>query len=264
MTSQAISTDGTIIAFDRIGAGAPVVLVHGTTGYRAISPKMTALAERLSQKFTVLHYDRRGRGASGDTAPYAVAREIEDLAALLATTGPAALVGFSSGGVLAAEAAAAGLPITRLVLYEPAIILENPPRPLPPDYVETLDRLLAAGDRDGASQYFLMTVMGIPKPEIEKVRTGGTWHILTGIAHTLPYDGRIITSAFPSFAVPVRWEAITQPTLIVDGSESSAKNHPSADAIAAIIPHASRETLAGQHHDVSIDAIAPAIEHFLA
>lgn len=246
-----------------MGVGAPLLLVHGTAGYRAILPNLTALAERLSRHFTVLHYDRRGRGASTDTLPYAVEREIDDLASLLATTGPAALVGFSSGGVLAAEAATAGLPITRLVLYEPAIILDNPPRPLPSDYVATLDRLIAAGDRDGASAYFLTTVMGLPETEIEQVRTGGTWHILTEVAHTLAYDGRIITGAFPGFTVPARWQAIRQPTLVLDGSESSARNHPSADAIAGRIPHASRQTLAGQGHGVSADAIAPAIERFL-
>ncbi len=264
MTNTVTSRDGTAIAYEQVGMGQPLILIHGTGGYRAISPKLAALARQLSAHFTVVQYDRRGRGESGDTLPYSVDREIEDLAALIDVTGPASLVGFSSGGILAVEAAAAGLPVSRLVLYEPALILDEPARPLPKDYVETLDRLLAAGDRDAASEYFLATVMGLPPTEIAKVRAAGTWHILTGVAHTLPYDGRILMRAYPNLEVPARWRSITQSTLVVDGSTSSQRNHPSADDIAAQIPNASRTTLEGQGHDVSTEAIGPEIERYLA
>ena len=114
------SSDGTPIAFDRSGEGPPVILVPGLFQHRAIDPGTAELAALLAPRFTVFHYDRRGRGDSGDTAPYAVEREVEDVGALIDEAGgAAALYGMSSGGALALEAAARGLAVTKLAVYEP-------------------------------------------------------------------------------------------------------------------------------------------------
>ena len=119
------SQDGTRIAFDRIGQGPPVVLVGGAFSYR-LFPKMVELAELLAERFTVLNYDRRGRGDSSDTPPYAIDREIEDLHALVGTVGgSASLSGWSSGGVLALRAAAAGVPVDRIAVYEPPFVVDR-------------------------------------------------------------------------------------------------------------------------------------------
>src|SRR5262245_32332020 len=126
------SKDGTKIAFDKVGAGPAVILVNGAIAYRAFDPSMAQLAELLGKHFTVYNYDRRGRGDSGDTPPFAREREIEDLQALVADAGGNAMVfGISSGGVLSLDAAAATPRITRVVVYEPALIVDDSRQPVP-------------------------------------------------------------------------------------------------------------------------------------
>ena len=146
------SRDGTTIAYSKTGNGPTLILVSGATSFRAFDPSQQALADLLADQFTTIAYDRRGRGESGDTQPYATEREIEDIAALIAANGGHAFVlGFSSGAVLALEATAAGLPIDKLVMYEPPFVMAGSGFPPPPaDYVETLDRMTASGDRDAA------------------------------------------------------------------------------------------------------------------
>src|SRR6266496_5041866 len=124
--NQVMSKDGTVIAFDRSGNGPAVILVGGAFQYRAIDPPTVQLAKRLASHFTVFHYDRRGRGDSGDTQPYAVEREIEDLEALIKEAGGSAFVfGMSSGAVLAVDAAAQGASIEKMALYEPPVMVEG-------------------------------------------------------------------------------------------------------------------------------------------
>ncbi|GAB3896020.1 hypothetical protein GCM10029964_076780 [Kibdelosporangium lantanae] len=141
MAGTARSADGTTIAFDVWGAGRPLVIVDGATSHRAVNPLGAEIGKELADSFKMYAYDRRGRGESGDTQPYAVEREIEDIAALIADGGePAVVLGFSSGAVLAMDAAAAGLPISHLALFEPPFVVGDVRPPLPADYVEQLDR----------------------------------------------------------------------------------------------------------------------------
>jgi len=157
--NEVTSRDGTTIAFDRLGEGPPVVLVcGGSTDRMANAP----LAELLAQHFTVLNYDRRGRGDSGDTPPYAVEREVEDIEAVIGEAGGSAfLYGTSSGAALALEAAASGLPITKLALWEPPFILDESRRP-PADQVAQYDRMIAEGRRGDAAEYFMTAAYVLP------------------------------------------------------------------------------------------------------
>ncbi len=254
------SRDGTEIAFDGAGAGPALILVDGALCSRSFGPS-GPLAALLSQHFTVIRYDRRGRGDSDDTAPYAVAREVEDLAALIqAAGGLACVVGFSSGAALALEAAASGLNITKVALYEPPFVAEgNPERT--PDHQAELRRLLADGRRGDAVKYFMRDMVGIPGIFVFIMGLMPMWSKLKAVAHTLPYDAAILGD----WRCPVeRARSIKIPTLVMDGEKTDARLHRAVDATAAAIPHARRLTLAGQTHNVSAKAITPVlVEYFL-
>src|SRR5215831_12636189 len=158
---ETTSRDGTTIAFDRTGEGPPVILVVGAFNTRSTGAPLAAF---LAPRFTVLSYDRRGRGASGDAAGYAVEREVEDLEALIeAAGGSASVFGYSSGAVLALAAAARGLPIAKLALYE------LPPAQAP-EHAAELASLVAAGRRGDAVEYFQARVVGIPEPVVAQLR----------------------------------------------------------------------------------------------
>ncbi|MBM0280000.1 alpha/beta fold hydrolase, partial [Micromonospora tarensis] len=211
---QVRSVDGTPIAFERSGAGPAIILVGG-----AFSDRRTtgALATELAPDFTVFSYDRRGRGFSGDTAPYEIGREIDDLAALIAAAGgSAAVYGISSGAVLSALATAQGLPVSGLVLFEPPFQV-GPHVNVRTDITAQLIELIAADDRDGAVELFLSAAVGLPAEQITEMRSQPIWGGLTAIAHTLPYDA-IVTAGgrFPAD----RLAAITVPTLTVHSTGS--------------------------------------------
>src|SRR3989440_758130 len=188
------STDGTKIAFDRVGSGPSVILVSGATAYRAFDPSMTHLSELLGKHFTVYNYDRRGRGDSGDTRPFAKEREIEDLQALVEDAdGKAMVFGISSGGVVSLDAAAVTPGITKVGVYEPALIVDDSRQPVPADYTEHLTTLAAQGKRDEAVAYFLTQAVGIPTEYIGGMKQDqATWSGLTGVAHTLAYAAAFV------------------------------------------------------------------------
>ena len=183
--------DGTLITYETCGEGPPLILVDGALCYRDMGPSR-ALARVLSDHFMVISYDRRGRGESTDTSPYSVEREIEDLAALLAAAGGSASVcGFSSGAVLALDAAARGLPTSGLVLYEPPFIVDDSRPPAASDYVERLNALPASSRRGDAVRLFMRHV-GMPAPLVSMMRCMPAWGKLKRVAHTRPYDGEIM------------------------------------------------------------------------
>ncbi|HJQ72740.1 MAG TPA: alpha/beta hydrolase, partial [Actinomycetota bacterium] len=183
------SRDGTAIAFDRMGEGAPVVLVTGGSVDRMSN---APLAQELASDFTVLNYDRRGRGPSGDTPPYAIEREIEDIEAMLeAAGGSANLYGSSSGAALALQATAAGLPVTKLALWEPPYIIDENARP-PRDQVEQYETMVAEGRRGDAAEYFMTKVVGMPPEFAAQARNEPWWPNQEALAHTLAYDARIM------------------------------------------------------------------------
>ncbi len=259
------SSDGTEIAFDQVGDGPPIILVGGATDYRAINPTARELVALLAPQFAVITYDRRGRGESGDTPPYAVEREVEDLAALIAeASGSAFLVGFSSGAVLALDAAASGLDIPRLAVYEPPFVVDGSRPPLPDDYVEQLDRLVSDGRRGDAAEYFLTKAAGVPAEFVAPMRDDPSWSVIEGVAHTIAYDGRIMGDTMSGKPLPARrWAAVTMPTLVIDGGASDAFMHSGADALGELLPNAERRTLPGQTHAVSAAALAPVVQELL-
>ncbi|MGW5717033.1 alpha/beta fold hydrolase [Amycolatopsis sp. NPDC003865] len=235
------SADGTSIFFERRGDGPPVILVGGAFNDRTTT---VGLAEVLAGDFTAITFDRRGRGDSGDSAEYAVEREIEDLAALIAHAGGTASVfGHSSGAVLALEAAAAGIGIDKVVAYEPPYATDEHPRA---DVVDEVRALLAAGDRDGAVATFL-EVAGTPAEMIEGMKQAPVWGWFTALAHTLPYD---LTIVGPDARPRASLARIAIPALVIGGGASDETLQAGARAAAAAVPGARHETLEGQDHGV--------------
>jgi pimeloyl-ACP methyl ester carboxylesterase len=255
---RAISPDGTAIAYERAGEGPSVVLVAGAAvDRRANAP----LLGELARDFTVFSYDRRGRGESGDTPPYAVDREIEDVAAMLeAAGGRAHVLGASSGAVLAFLAAARGLPITRLVLWEPPFMTDASMRP-PADAAATLDELARTGRRSDAVAYFLSKVVGMPPEAVESARAGPEWAAKERLAHTLSYDDRVLGD----YAIPHAAAAqIQAPTLILTGGRSVPFFRDTAKVLEAAIPNARAEVLDGMEHVPHAARLAPVVREFLA
>ncbi len=255
------SKDGTPIAFDRSGEGPAVILVGGAFQHRAIDPQMAQLASLLAPHFTVFHYDRRGRGDSGDTAPYAVEREIEDLDALIKEAGGSAFAfGMSSGGVLALEAVARGLAIPKLALYEPPFNLDDNARSAAENYTERLTALLAEGRRGDAAA-LAMTTWGAPADAVAGMRQTPIWSLFESVAPTLAYDNAVMGDG----SVPTkRMASVTVPTLVIDGGASPAFMHNAAQASADALPNAKRRTLEGQTHDVAPEVLAPLLVEFFS
>ncbi|GAA1618557.1 alpha/beta hydrolase [Kribbella sancticallisti] len=251
------SADGTSIAYERTGSGPALILVDAALHYRAFS-SFEGLIGLLKQHFTVFHYDRRGRGDSADTPPYAVAREVEDLAALIDRAGGSACVfGFSSGGLLALHAAAGGTAITRLALLEPPIATEDE-RPAQAEFTAAITRLLAAGQRSDAVDHVLRSV-GLPEEMLAEMRDGPAWSAMEAVAHTLVYDSTI--SEQMSYKLLA---SVAVPTLVLDSRGSGSELTGMAATVAARLPNAVHQSLPGQWHGVADDVLAPALREFLA
>lgn len=259
--SMITSKDGTSIAFDKSGNGPALILVDGALCHRTFGP-MGALAPLLASHFTVFKYDRRGRGESGDTLPYAVEREVEDIGALIQEAGGAAFVyGTSSGAALALEAAIRGIPINKLAMYEPPYNSDETARRNMVAYTTDLAQLLADGKRGDAAARF-MSYVGTPPEAIAGMRHAPMWPGFEAVAPTLAYDGAILGDG----RVPVeRAASVTIPTLVMAGGATFPFMHETAKALQAAIPNAQYRVLEGQTHDLAADAAAPAlIEFFLS
>lgn len=255
------SADGTTIGFDRAGDGGAdrtVVLVHGAFTDKS-HPTLASVAGALAPWFTVVNYDRRGRGASGDTRPYAVEREVEDLAAVIDATGTAdrAMVfGGSSGAALALEAAAR-LPdmITALALWEPPYHVDGSAPRLPDDFGAQLEALVDAGRPGDAVERFLVDAAGVPAADATGMRSEATWTGMEDVARTLAYEAYVMG---PDNRVPAeRLAAVAQPTLVITGDRSPTWMAAAGAAVAAALPHATHRVLGGQSHGVAPDALAP-------
>jgi pimeloyl-ACP methyl ester carboxylesterase len=257
--SEVRSVDGTPISFERSGAGPALVIIDGALCRRAFGPS-AKLAPLLAPRFTVYRYDRRGRGESGDTPPYAPVREVDDIAALIREAGGSAtLLGLSSGAALGLEAAAAIPGVTRVVAYEPPYVDDSGERG-GDRYEATLRQFIAAGDRSGAVKYFMKDMVGVPAPFVVMMRLmPWIWGKLAAVAHTLPYDAAVMTG----FRIPrARLAAIRVPVLVLNGSKTDPRLREAARAIAAAIPGAQHGELAGQTHNVSPGVLAPAVTEF--
>jgi pimeloyl-ACP methyl ester carboxylesterase len=256
------SRDGTTIAWEQAGSGPPLILVDGALCCRAMGP-LPDLGELLQRRFSVIMYDRRGRGESGDTPPYAVSREVEDIAALIAAAGGSAhLFGISSGAALAVEAAAQRLPVTRLAVYESPFIVDDSRAPVPSDFVQQLDEALA-DDRPGDAVKLFMQQVGMPGFLIALMRLLPVWSKLKSVAHTLPYD---ITIMSPNQSgrplAKGLWVTAAMPTLVMCGGRSPAWMQHGARALADALPGAEHLVLPGQTHMVKAGVLAPALEEF--
>jgi pimeloyl-ACP methyl ester carboxylesterase len=252
------SRDGTTIAFDRSGDGPPIILMGGALNDRQTT---APLAELLATRFTILNYDRRGRGGSTDTAPYAPLREIEDLDAVITAAGGSAyLFANCTGGFVAIAAAAQGLAITKLALYEPPYIADKRIVSSHDDsYRARLAQLLADGRRGDALEHFMINAAGIPPELAVKRRTLPIWPTLEALAPTLLYDAIVASDQ----NVPTDQLArITVPVLVMDGTNSSDVQRNAGRAIADTLTDARHVSLPGHSHKLVAEAVAPSLLEF--
>jgi pimeloyl-ACP methyl ester carboxylesterase len=258
MDKKTLSRDGTPLAYQRTGQGPAVVLVSGamSTG-GTVRPLAAALADR----FEVLVYDRRGRGESGDTAPYAVDREVEDLAALIDVMGgEAALYGVSSGGALALRAAASGLPVRRVAVYEVPFALDDASAKSSAEYSAHLAEALGQGRRGDAVELFLR-LTGLAEEMIQRARQSPMWPGMEALAPSLAHDdavmgdGRVPRDVLASLRVPV---------LSVAGSLSPAWMRTAARTVAETVPEGTYRALEGQTHMVEPQVLAPVLTEFFS
>lgn len=257
--NKVISKDGTAIAFDKLGKGAGVILVCGGSVDHTSNAPLAAL---LAADFTVFNYHPRGRGDSGDTSPYAVEREVEDIDAVITAAGGSAfLYGTSSGAALALEAAASGLAITKLALWEPPFIVgDSRPRP-PADTAKTYTELVSAGRRGDAVEFFMAKVVGLPPEFVAEARNSPWWPAQEALAHTLAYDATIMGD----YSLPTeRAASVTAPTLVIAGGADFPWMRDTAQALADALPDGQTRTLEGQGHNVDPAVLAPALVEFFA
>lgn len=247
-TGSVVSKDGTTIAYTQAGSGPVVIIVSPALSPGASGARLAAL---LAQNFTVFTYDRRGRGQSTDTQPYAVEREVEDIEALIDSAGgSAALFGGSSGAALALEAANR-LPdkVRQLAAFEPPFIVDDSRPPVPADFVAKVRELVAGDRRSDAVEYFMVAGVGLPAEVAAKMKEAPMWGAMEKLAHTLEYDGRVMGDTQRGKPLPTdRWTAVRMPTLVLAGERSDAFLQNSAKALADVLPQAQLKTLAGMDH----------------
>ncbi|MFN0103016.1 MAG: alpha/beta fold hydrolase [Bryobacteraceae bacterium] len=260
------SKDGTLIAYEQTGSGPVVILVSAALADR---DGARPLARQLSSSYTVINYDRRGRGKSTNTMPYTVEREVEDLEVLVKSTGgPVFLFGSSSGAVLALDAAARLSPrITKLFLHEPPFIIDDSRPPIPDTLIEEIKASLSANNRDEAVALFFGKGMGIPAPGITFMRWMlPAWSDMTRIANTVPYDLAILAGTQSGQPLPdKRWSQATAPTLAVVGSKAEAFFHNGAKALVGRLSAAQYRSLEGLDHSAVLMApqeLAAAMREF--
>ena len=260
--NKVASRDGTPIAYDRVGAGPAVILVDGALCYRGSGPS-GPLAAALARHFAVITYDRRGRGESGDTLPYAIDREVEDLEALIGESGGSAFVyGISSGAALALEAANRLAGIKKLIVYEAPFVVDRTNTPLPAGFVDELTKLLDAGKRSAAVKLFMRRV-GVPWVFVQLMALLPVWKKLTAMAHTLVYDMLLVRDYQRCQPLPAgRWGRGRTPTLVAVGGKSPAWMTNAMKALAEAIPGAELRVIAGQTHMLKPEVIAPVMVEF--
>jgi len=257
------SKDGTTIAFDQSGTGPSLILVHGAFMHRAIDPQAAQLVDLLSPHFTVFHYDRRGRGESGDTQPYIVQREVEDIEALIDQAGGSAFVyGVSSGAALAMEAAIK-FPgkIKKLAMYEAPYWSDESAIRDWKEYRQKLKKALAEDRRGDAAGLFL-SLVGMPSDQLEQMRREPWFVAFEAVAPTLAYDAAVLGE---DRVAPIGKAAeVSVPTLVMNGTASEGFMYDTATALANAMPNAQHRALEGQTHAVTSEAIAPVLVEFFS
>ena len=247
------SADGTTIALDRSGSGPPLVIVVGAFGDRSTTKPLAAL---LTPGYTVFEYDRRGRGDSGNHLPFSTEAELQDLAAVVAAADQVPFVyGHSSGGALALEAAAHGVEMRSLAVYEPPYTGDDHPGP---EFGQHLDQLVAAGHRDQAAEQWL-AMTGTPPSVIESIKTSPGWAHRQSLAHTLSQDLRLANDG----EVPIeRLKRIDVPVLAMAGGASPPWAASTAATVAAAVAHSSECIVDGQRHVPADPVLAAILERF--
>jgi pimeloyl-ACP methyl ester carboxylesterase len=264
-TATIRSADGTQITYEIAGDGPPVVIVPGALSTRTFA---RSTAEALVGAFTVVAYDRRGRGESGDGPTYAVAREIEDLASIIgALDGPPLLFGHSSGGTLAMRAVASGVAVRRLAVYEPPVFFE-PVEPDRAEFAATIGTLLDEGRFADAVERFLRVGARTPPEIVDRAKTRPEWAAMVAMAPTLRYDLAVSGLGAPAVTGGLSESGtlseIAVPTLVLDGELSRAEARATSERITASISGARHATLPAQRHNPSADALAPVLGEFFA
>ena len=264
MTEFVTSADGTRIAYDRLGSGATaLIMVASAMNYRAFDDTSMQIATMLAdQGFSVINYDRRGRGESGDTQPYSVEREVDDIAALLdVLDAPAALYGNSSGGALALWAAATpgvGERITRLALFEVPLALEGEGDGC--DDLRAMNELVASGDRAAVVEYFMKDM---PPAWLEGAKNSAAWPAMLDISTTLSYDEAVLERAQQA-PWSEQWASVTQPVIAMVGRQSVPIFPPAAKALAAALPDARHVVIDAANHSVKPEVMAAILGGFLS
>jgi pimeloyl-ACP methyl ester carboxylesterase len=255
------SADGTVIDYDVYGSGPAVILIGGASQYRAIDPRTSEIARRLAEEgFTAVDYDRRGRGRSGDTPPWSLDREVEDLAALIEATGaPAALYTSSSGAGIALATVTSGIAVSALALYEPPYFAGSDGR----EQIATLQRMLDAGQHDQATRYNMTAIIGLPGEAVDQMAQAPWWPGLVAVASTLVYDHQASHDIETDPDWHARWASVTVPTIVYSGDQTFPGLPEAADAVAAALPNAQRRVLPGQDHGPAPEVIVPELTTFL-
>jgi pimeloyl-ACP methyl ester carboxylesterase len=259
--NSVISPDGARIAYETTGSGPPIVLIDGALCSRALGP-MKALAHRLARKFTVIHYDRRGRNDSGDTPGYTVQKEIDDLAAVIKANGGSAMVfGLSSGAALALRAAEQGIGIQKVAAYEPPFFLDESRRARAIEQKTQLERLIQADRRSEAVKYFQVQIVGLPSLLSTILRLTPLWSKFKSVAPTLVYDLEVLNGGAVPEGILARLEL---PVLAIAGEKSPQFLVEAATAVASHVRHAQCIVLPGQNHNFKAEAVAPVLEEFFS
>ncbi|MDJ0352534.1 alpha/beta hydrolase [Pseudarthrobacter sp. PH31-O2] len=256
--SSVQSADGTSIGFETAGAGEPLIFVTGASNDRmAAAP----LAAALRDSFTCISYDRRGRGTSGDTRPYDIRREVEDLEALLGLYGGRGHVfGYSSGAILALRAAVDGLDFQTIVLYEPPLFMAGGTPASTVEHVRRIEELVAGRRPGDAVEYFQTVVVGIPPAALHGQRKAPFWSGMEAIAQTLAYDQAICGD--PNVSVEAL-SRVSIPSFVLSGDATFPGLAEAAKGVAAMIPGGVWRNIAGQGHDLSAEALAPVFRELL-
>jgi len=259
--STVTSADGTTIDYDAYGNGPTAIFIGGTTQHRAIDQRTTEIAKQLAaERFTAVDYDRRGRDRSGDTPPWSLDREVEDVAALIEATGaPAALYTSSSGAAIGLAAVTARLDVSALALYEPPYFAGSDGS----EHITTLERMLNAGQLDEASRYNITAIIGLPTEPVDEMAQAPWWPGLVAVTPTLVYDRKASHDIETDPDWRSRWATVTVPTVVYSGDKTFPGLPDAADAVAAALPNAQRRILSGQDHGPTPEAIVPELVRFL-
>lgn len=245
----AISKDGTVIAYEQSGSGPALILVSAALADRSGNRR---LARYLCDRFTVINYDRRGRGTSGNTSPYKTDKEVDDIEALVnASGGSAFLFGSSSGSVLALDAAARlGPKVRKLYMFEPPFIVDSSRPPMDTSLSGAIDRQIATGNRSEAVRLFFTKGMGIPSFGVTMMRLlMPGWSKMCAMAHTIPYDLAILDGTQAGDPLPLeRWKITSLAVKVAVGSRSEPFFHSGAEGLVHIVPTAEYQSLAGLNH----------------